>query len=271
MNSHISAILTRALSRIFAPLVRMLLRNGIPYSAAADILKRVYIDQASQHFPLPHKKMTTARISILTGINRHDIAKLADTELLNEAQHDSRSGRIIRMWIRNPEYLDSKGQPITLPLEGDISLMALIKKCAGDIPPKAMLEELLSSNSILQDDTDQYTLTSGAFIPSDNFTTQLDIAAKAIHELLSTIENNTQFSAEQAQFQRTLRYKQVPVEALPALRQWQQFHGQLTLEHADAAYAEIIRQTRQRTDCSGKQYRVGIGLYHFEIANPEEP
>ena len=269
MNSHFCDSIHRSLQKILAPLVRILLRRRIPYSAVADVLKKVYIQQAAEHFTLPNKKMTTARISILTGLNRHDIAKISDNEMPVDEQHVSRAGRIIRMWIRDPNYSDDRGNPRALPEEGEISLMALIKKCAGDVPPKSMLEELITTSTITMNQQGHFKLTSGAFIPSDDFAAKMEVAAKAINELLHVIENNTQIHQSTPHFQRTLRYGKVPVEALEALRQWQSFHGQLMLERADAAFVDQIKETKDRNELSGKTSRVGLGMYYFEI--PNEP
>ena len=39
-----------AILKLLRPLVRILLRNGVPYGAFADIAKRVYVDVAAQEF-----------------------------------------------------------------------------------------------------------------------------------------------------------------------------------------------------------------------------
>ena len=58
--------LFNAIGKLLKPLVRVLLRNGIPYAAFADVAKHVYVDVAAQEFNLPGRKQTNSRIATIT-------------------------------------------------------------------------------------------------------------------------------------------------------------------------------------------------------------
>src|SRR5262249_54784899 len=69
-----SAIL-RALARVFRPLARLLIAGGVPYQAASEALKRAYVQAAHRHFA--GEASSDSRISLLTGIHRKDVRRLA--------------------------------------------------------------------------------------------------------------------------------------------------------------------------------------------------
>lgn len=45
--------ISAAVTTLLRPLVRFLLRNGIPYRTFSDIAKRVYVDVAMEEFGIP--------------------------------------------------------------------------------------------------------------------------------------------------------------------------------------------------------------------------
>jgi len=67
---------TRALNRLLRPLVRILYTNGIAFKDFTGLLKCVYIDVVGEDLVAAGEKPTTARIAILTGLTRKDVAEL---------------------------------------------------------------------------------------------------------------------------------------------------------------------------------------------------
>ena len=65
-----------AVLKLLKPLVRLLIRSGITYSAFSDLARQAYVDMASEEFTIAGKKQSISRISVLTGINRKDISRL---------------------------------------------------------------------------------------------------------------------------------------------------------------------------------------------------
>lgn len=79
--------------RLLVPLVRILLRYGVTHAALVDISKRVYVRAAARDFQLPGCKQSAARISVLSGLPRKDVARLlvvADEKLAIVGERHSR-------------------------------------------------------------------------------------------------------------------------------------------------------------------------------------
>src|SRR5262245_62601800 len=122
ISKNIKPALSNAALTILRPLVRVLLRNGIPYGAFADMARRVYVEVAEKEFALPGKKQTVSRISTITGLTRKEVTRIqvAETPLrtTHEERHN-RPARVIGGWVRGKAYHDRRGRPADLPMEGE--------------------------------------------------------------------------------------------------------------------------------------------------------
>ncbi|HEY6072929.1 MAG TPA: DUF6502 family protein, partial [Anaerolineales bacterium] len=76
MKNQVTQALSAAITSLLRPLVRILLRNGIPYGAFADLSKRVYVEIATQEFAIAGRKQSKSRVSILTGLSRKEVLRV---------------------------------------------------------------------------------------------------------------------------------------------------------------------------------------------------
>ena len=146
MYSKLHQVLNAAVLRILRPLVRILLQHGIPFGVFADIAKRVYVEVADSEFPIPGRKQTKSRVSVLTGLSRKEVLRvkrLPSLDDANAAARYHRAARTISGWLRDKDFTDRKGQPAVLPLDsGKSSFTELVKRYSGDIPARAVLDEM---------------------------------------------------------------------------------------------------------------------------------
>ena len=128
--SDLHHALQAALAKLLRPVVRLLLRHSVPYTAFEAIAKRVYVDVAMTEFPLPGRKPTASRASILTGLTRKDVQRLlAEPALENDAaaMPYSRAARVLTAWGREPEFRASHGKPRALQIEGENGFAGLVR------------------------------------------------------------------------------------------------------------------------------------------------
>jgi len=119
-QTDLHAALHAAVGKLLRPVVRLLLRHSVPYSAFESIAKRVYVDVAMTEFPLPGRKPSASRASILTGLTRKDVQHLlAEPEQENDtaATQYNRASRVLTAWGRDPEFHASHGKPRALKVE----------------------------------------------------------------------------------------------------------------------------------------------------------
>ncbi len=257
--------LTHALYRVLKPLVRLLLRHGVPYSVFADIARHLYVDVAKNEFSLDNRKTSVSRVAILTGINRRDVKKLEDQPnplAHNELREYNRAARVVGGWARDAQYRDQDGQPRSLAFEGATSFSELVKRHGGDVPARAMLDELQRAGVIQQDAHGMLSLISRDYLPQ-NAEEKMRIASTVACDLLTTLDYNLPLENQDKRPQRSLCYTNIPQEALPELRRRSREQLQEFLQQTNHWFAQADRDVNEQLQGTGR-FRAGISLFYFE-------
>src|SRR5262249_51819844 len=87
-----------------------------------------------------------SRVSVLTSVRRSEIKRLlsetGETAAISQV-NEPRTERVINAWMSDRRYADCRGMPRRLPIRGSrTSFESLVRGFAGDVPPRALLEEL---------------------------------------------------------------------------------------------------------------------------------
>lgn len=273
MHSKLHSVLNAAVLRILRPLIRILLRHGIPYGVFADIAKRVYVDVSDEEFPIPGRKQTNSRISILTGLSRKEVLRVKRLPSLDDtaaAARYHRAARTISGWLRDKNFTDGKGQPAVLPIDGaKASFTALVKQYSGDIPVRAVLDEMERVGAVERLADGRVHLVQRAYVPSSSEEEKINILGSDVADLIRTIEHNLAATPEQAFFQRKVCYDNLPADVLPELQRLSNRRAQALLEELDDWMS-----ARDREDTAlqpGEQRkRAGIEIHYFEDDAPKE-
>jgi hypothetical protein len=93
VETKVKNILASATRRILSPLIRILLRNGVPFKLFADLARWVYVDVAFREFSIQGRKQSTSRVSMLTGLSRKEVSRLRNTEAPSDAVDVDRYNR----------------------------------------------------------------------------------------------------------------------------------------------------------------------------------
>jgi hypothetical protein len=273
-DSKLHQMLSAAVVRVLRPLVRLLIRNGMSYGSFADLSKRVFVDIADKDFSIEGKKQTVSRVSVITGLSRKEVARVQSLPVVADdtAQQEqyNRAARIISGWVNDEDYQDDQGQPALLPVEGsEISFASLVKKYSGDVPVRALLDELLRVGAVLKQDNKMLTLKERAYVPRAGDLENVAILGVDVAGLLNTIDNNLQPEQKQALFQRKVYYDNLPEEALEELRAMTREHGQVLLEKLNKWMVQQDRDTSDKKNGTGR-FAAGVGVYLFEERIDEE-
>jgi hypothetical protein len=265
LPSHQKA-LSQAVSRLLRPIVRMLLRNAMPFAAFEALAKRVYVEVAFEEFAIPGKRPTISRASVLSGLTRKEVQRL-----VNERAHDdgerpdfhNRAMRVLTAWVRDPSYHGTNGEPRALDAEGAVSFSTLVKRHSGDMPPGAVMDELLRVGAIRREANGQLALAQRAYVPADGEIEKLAMLGTDVTDLIETIDHNVEHGAQDPRFQRKVMYADMSVATIPAFRKVSAAKAQALLEHLDAWLAK--RAARQDDDSdAAPRARIGLGIFYFE-------
>ena len=267
MKTSRSHALSSATSRLLYPLVRMFLRNGKGARSLYDLIKQVYVDLAKEEFGIGGKKATVSRIAILTGLTRKEVkALLAQPWTGDDSTEEeyNRAAWVIAGWLKDPRFGDGRGHPAPLPMEGKRgSFAALVKVYSGDIPVRAMLDELLHVGAVQLMKDGRVCLRSRGYIPQKSAAEKLSILGTDTADLIATIDHNVYVNPGNPRFQRKVMYDNVPVEAAQEFQAIVAARGQELLEALDRWLSHRDRDVNPSSKGTGR-VRLGVGLYHFE-------
>lgn len=269
MSHSTAQTLRLAIARILRPLVRILLRNGIGCADFVELAKQAYVDVAmSAEFQLPGRKPTVSRAAVITGLTRKDVQRLLPACGLERAgEHDggyTRAARVVAGWVRDAEFHDGADEPAELPMDGEAaSFAALVRRHSGDMPARAVLDELLRTGVAESAPDGRLRLLKRAFVPGCDDRHKLRILGTDVAALLQTIDHNLRPDGGAPLFQRKARYDNLPAEALEALRPLLAAECQRLIESADRRLAAHDRDTNPASSGEGRRV-AGIGVYYFE-------
>lgn len=259
--------LSAATLQLLRPLVTILLRNNVSHRTFAELAKLVYVEVANAEFGIAGKKQTTSRIAILTGLTRKEVQRLLaqrpNTEPVS-AEEYHRASRVITGWVRDPDFGDGKGHPHPLRMDGKrASFNTLVKRYSGDIPVRAMVDELLRVGAVKQLKDGRICLLSRGYIPQKGPVEKLHVLGSDTADLIMTIDHNLYRNPTKPRFQRKVMYDNVPVEAAREFQTLAAAQGQELLGAIDRWLAHRDRNVSPASKGTGR-VRVGLGIYHFE-------
>ena len=258
--------LIQATRRLLRPLVRLLLRYGVPYGQFAELAKSVYVEVAMSDFGLEKRKPSVSRASVLTGLSRKmvtQVMKEQDDHTHVEPGEYNRAARVISAWLREAPFCDGNGEPVPLPLEGeDKSFSELVRRYGGDVPVRATLDELLRVAAVRREEDDTLHLCERAYIPKRDEPAKLRILGRDVAGLISTIDHNLN-DVQPLRFQRKVFYDNLPEEALDELQAMTRRHGQALIDTMDKWMAAHDRDANPNVKGTGRK-RVGVGVFYFE-------
>ena len=266
---RVGQALTAAVERVLRPLFRILLRHHMSFKAFVDIAKRVYVDVAAEDFGIPGKKTSVSRVALLSGLTRKEVQRLLEAPAVDDAEAGeryNRAARVVAGWVRDAEFSDADGNPRVLTLQDSsarASFAELVRRFSGDIPFRAVLDELLRVGVVEKVGDDAIRLKTRAYVPETGDADKLNILGTDVSDLVATIEHNLQHGAADPFFQRKVMYDNVPVEALQEFRRMSGAQAQSLLERLDKWLSQHDRDTHPGTGGTG-QIRTGIGIYYFE-------
>lgn len=183
----------------------------------------------------------------------------------------NRAARVIAGWVRDRDFADAAGNPLALsPEDGETSFAELVKRHSGDVPARAVLDELLRVGAVEHLEDGRIRLLSRAYVPRTSDLDKLEILGADVSDLIYTIDHNLQHGAADPFFQRKVMYDNLPADAISAFRALSAEQAQVLLEKMDQWLAKHDRDVNPSVKGAGRM-RAGIGIYYFEEDIEQQP
>ncbi|HHS99941.1 MAG TPA: hypothetical protein ENK73_03705 [Thiomicrospira sp.] len=188
--------LFKTIKRILRPMVSLMLRQGITYTAFIDLVKATYVEVADKECIIEGKRQTDSRISVLTGVHRKEVKRIRELEempLEPKERKASLSAQLVSTWLGNPDYIDENGKPLALKRvsEGkEVSFESMVHLVTKDVHPRSILDEWLNQGMVKLDMEGLVMLQESGYVPDEDFEEKLYFAGKNIGDHLSVVNYN---------------------------------------------------------------------------------
>jgi len=260
-------VLHKALQRLLRPLCRLLLRHAVSFRSFEELAKRTYVEVAFEELAAG-KRVSASRVAVVSGLTRKELQRLAAENGDDEApvaDRYNRATRVMTGWLRDRDFHDRGGRPRPLRMDDEMGFAELVRRYSGDMPPRAVLDELLRVGAVQADDQGWLEPADRAYVPHDSLSDKLQILGHDVADLIGTIDHNLQYGASDPRFQRKVMYDAIPRAALPTFRRLSAERAQALLEELDSWLAARDLDNHP-ADTPQPRARVGMGIYYFEEA-----
>lgn len=265
-DSRAELVLAAAL-RVIAPLVTLLLREGVTYTQFSNALKKSFLEAAPGVLEASSVRVNDSSVSTLTGIHRKDVRQwrsVGDTR--PQAKAFGAAMAVFTRWTNDPEYCTKKGRPRVLDRSGGPgSFEALAASTSNDVHPFTLLQELVRLGVVrveaaANSTNEKVKLCMDAFVPAEGTAEMLQLLADNVGDHLAAAVHNVSAGSapmlEQSVFADNLRPESI--EAMDALARqiWSRAF------HEIVRTATTLSDKDQGDDRADQRLRVGMYFYH---------
>lgn len=259
--------------RLLAPLVPLLLRDGVSYPRFANALKKAFLEEAPAVLLDSSIRVNDSSVSTLTGIHRKDVREWRSAGRPRpQVKALGAAMTLFTRWSTDPDYCDAEGRPRVLERKGGPGTFeALAASTSNDVHPRTVLQELVRLGVAelvegkTEDADDRVRLCADAFVPRDGTPEMLQLLSDNVGDhLAAAVQNvigNTPAMLEQSIFADKLRPQSVEQMNALARKVWQ------------GAFHEIVRKATALSDKDagqdGAEHRVRVGMYFYHAPDPK--
>lgn len=256
--------LQKAVTRVLQPLVRLLLRHGVSHAEFSNWAKQAYVTEASTSFGINDKAPTVSRIAIVTGINRKEVKRIRELPSAVDTgmSKHNRAIRVVTGWLQDADYCDSRKRPRVLSYGNpDDSFNQLVKRYGGDVPARAMLDELARVGTVELRDNKVKLLHKG-YVPHESESALLELFAVSACDLLTTLDHNIT-QTDNKRLQMSVAYDRVSTKGLEYFKTLSADKAMALLRELDSALSPFDADQNPGQTHAG-EHRVGLGVYLIE-------
>ena len=193
------------------PLIRILLRAGIPYLEFREVIKGAYVEAAVRDGIRGHKgSITRAMLSDYTGVSLADVNRFIDDDSLLAPPDTTNAAvitEVLHIWGTDPDYLGPYGLPLELDLEETPgrNLSTLVFRADPTADPRIVLRDMIENEIVKPVGERHFRASARSFLLPDIMTPQaLEYFGRTITDLANTIEFNMKTDGESKRLQRSV-------------------------------------------------------------------
>jgi len=249
---------------LLGPIVRILLRSGIPWSDFADLSKEVYVEVARRDYGIQGRPTNLARVAMMTGLSRREVGRLR--KLMDDGSGEAligedRLSRILTGWHLDAKFQDRAGSPMVLAADGEgPSILSLFRKYAGDMPHGALLKEMLQLGLVEATDSGAFRVLVRDYVRTAQDPAIIRQMGIALHDHGTTLAHNiSQDRTTPARFEGMATNAKVGRRFSQNFERLIEQRGEKFLEEVDAWLSQHEIEDDQEPE--NEHARMGVGIY----------
>jgi len=267
-DKQVEGGLLRAARETLRPIVRRMLACGVPFGRVEARIRELFVELAEQDFTIPGRTQTDSRISLLTGINRKEVRRIRAADGRQSGPKSftrNIAASLVSVWLTDPQAVDSAGLPKAVPYQSKrgASFVKFARKATADLPPRAILDELVRTGAVELLEGKTVALRSDAYVPKLGQPEKLEMLAEDPAELIDTMLRNIFEEGGDLFLQRKVSYDNVGSDGLSRVRARMRKEGERFLRRMNALLAQQDRDRNPEAPGGERRY-AGLGVYYFE-------
>lgn len=270
MLSHDKEPVLHATRRWLRPVIHVLLVCGVTWGEFCALAKTLYVEVAGAKFGKRNRPTNVSRTAMLTGLTRRDVRTVRARAASGESSlspYASKASQILSRWHLDSDFLDSRGQPVTLPLEGDgASFAELLRRSgAGDIPLTTVIRELVTVKAVRRREDGRLEVLQRNYIPRATDEQLIRLWGTVLADVANTyVHNITRSPRTPARFERAAKNERIPLSLAPKFREFLEHEGQAFLERVDTWLSEHEVDMERAAKEDTRTTRMGAGVYQIQ-------
>jgi hypothetical protein len=183
--------------KILKPMIRILLRAGIPYLEFREVVKGAYVEAAVRDGIRGHTgPLTRALLADHTGVPLADVNRFIDDPSLlapPESTNEAIITEVLHIWCTDSFYIGPYGLPLELDLDETPgrNLTTLIYKADPTANPKSVLQDMVDYAIVKPVGTRHYRAVARINFSNDIMSPQaLEYFGRTITDLANTLVHN---------------------------------------------------------------------------------
>lgn len=259
--------LIHTLRKVLKPLVRILFRSGVRFDEFSELLRGIYVEIVATDAAYSKSKVTTGRISILSGVPKRDVERLVSSDdwlKIPKPTDGLALAAILHRWHTDSAFQGPYGVPLELPLagQGGRNFAELVSGSPIPIDPRSAFEQLLAAGVIARSgDTHVKVLSRSYVMPEALSPEMLEHFGRSMANLASTLHFNMTPNAKSKRLERSVSLGEgLPEEFYEEFDSYVRERGHAMLAEVDDWLAAVTRRPVQNPKA---RIATGISVYHF--------
>lgn len=249
-------ILRSCFQLLIRPLMRFALRHNFKIQDVVELCKGELVQAAKNDLKQRGESITASRLSIMTGLQRRDLARFEDKDEFQKAP--SLIQKILGHWMTAKRYRQASGHPRALTRDEFYSLVSSVSK---DLNPRTVLGELLRIESAKLEG-DMVHAIRASVVPRGDVKGGFQIAANDITDLLGAVNTNLLGDpSKMPNHHLRTEFDRIRTDALPEIQAWLLAQGKEFHVKVRQYLSQFDQDINPQENWIGKGSRVAISSF----------